>query len=420
MKSIEELDLENGRSISREKMTYLPEPSPNLFFCPIISVDDHVLEPANLFTDRVSQKFGDAIPHVEFEKDNVPVWVIGEWRDSMRMTTCGPVGRPMSEWSLAPLKYHEFRPGVYDVNARIKDMDLNGVWASQNFPSFLFGFAGRRLSLMKDQKLAVACVRAYNDWMITDWCGAYPERFIPCQLPLLHDPIMAANEIRLNATKGFKSVSFSENPEALGLPNIYTNHWDPFFSACEETDTVINLHVGSSGQVQRPCSSSPIDVGVALFPIGAILGLIDWIYSKVPLRFPALKIAMSEGGVSWLPMALERLTRAYRQAESSLTWSKADPDPTLIVMRNFWFTSIEDPSAFRSLDLIGPNKIMIETDYPHADSSWPESQNLIRRDLSHLNAEITMMLCFGNAAELYRHPPPPIELINKSVVGKLE
>ena len=238
-----------------------------------------------MFTDRVSQKFGDAIPHVEFEKDNVPVWVTNEWRDSMRMTTCGPVGRPMSEWSLAPLKYAEFRPGVYDVNARIKDMDLNGVWASQNFPSFLFGFAGRRLSLMKDQELAVACVRAYNDWMITDWCGAYPERLIPCQLPLLHDPIMAANEIRLNATRGFKSVSFSENPEALGLPNIYTNHWDPFFSACEETDTVINLHVGSSGQVQRPCSSSPIDVGVALFPIGAILGLIGWIYSSAKNRY---------------------------------------------------------------------------------------------------------------------------------------
>lgn len=292
------------------------------------------------------------------------------------------------------------------------------LWASQNFPSFLFGFAGRRLSLLKDVELAIACVRAYNDWMITDWCGAYPDRFIPCQLPLLHDPIMAANEIRLNAAKGYKSVSFSENPEALGLPHIYTNHWDPFFAACEETGTVVNLHVGSSGQVQRPCSASPIDVGVALFPVGAIMGLIDWIYSKIPLRFPKIKIALSEGGASWVPMAIERLSRSYRQAESSLYWSKTDPDPVTIVQRNFWFTSIEDPSAFRSLDLIGTNKIMIETDYPHADSSWPDSQNLIRRDLTGLDTEVIMKLCFKNAADLYQHPSPPNELIRESSVGQ--
>jgi len=417
VKSIEDIDLENGRSIERGTITYLAEPEPRELWCPIISVDDHVLEPENLFTSRVDPAFGDAVPHIEYDAEDVPYWLVGDLREPMRLTTCGAVGRPMSEWSLAPQKYSEFRLGVYDVHARVLDMDLNGVWASLNFPSFVFGFAGRRLSALKDSDLGLACVRAYNDWMIGEWCGAYPDRFVPCQIPWLRDPAVAASEVRSNAKLGFRAVSFPENPEALGYPHIYSDYWDPFFAACEETGTVINLHVGSSGQVQRPCSASPIDVGVALFPVGAILGLVDWIFSKIPLRFPELKIALSEGGVSWVPMAMERLARAYRQAESSLVWSKKDPDPVEILQRNFWFTSIEDPSAFRFIDLIGVDKVMVESDYPHADSSWPDTQELIRKDVGGLDDAGVRKVCFENAAALYRHPAPPDSLFKTSVVG---
>ena len=418
MESIEELDLENGRSVTRGTITYLPEPEPRQLYCPIISVDDHVLESPDLFTSRVPASMRDDVPHVENDDEGVPYWVIGSDREPMRMATCGAVGRPMSEWSLAPQKYEEFRRGVYDVDARVHDMDLNGVWASLNFPSFLFGFAGRRLSLFDDEDVAIAITRAYNDWMINEWCGAHPNRFIPCQIPWLRDPHLAAKEIIANSQRGFRAVSFAENPEALGLPHIYTDYWDPFFAACEETGTVLNLHVGSSGQVQRPCSASPIDVGVALFPVGAILGLVDWIFSKIPIRFPDLKIAMSEGGVSWVPMALERLARSYRQAESSLVWTRQDPDPVEIVRRNFRFTSIEDPSAFRFIDLIGVDNVMLESDYPHADSTWPDTQDILRRDLVGLDYASTRKVCFENAADLYRHPQPPDDLVTASEVGQ--
>lgn len=418
MKSIEDLELENGRSVQRGAITYLPEPEPRELWCPVISVDDHVLEPAGLFIDRVAAAHRDAVPHVVEDDEGVPYWVVGTEREPMRMTTCGAVGRPIAEWSLAPQKYEEFRLGVWDVDARVADMDLNGVYASLNFPSFVFGFAGRRLSLLPDEAVALASVRAYNDWMIEAWCGAHPDRFIACQLPWLRDPQVAADEVRANAARGFKAVSFPENPEELGLPHIYTRHWDPFLQACEETGTVLNLHVGASGKVQRPCSASPIDVGVALFPVGAILGLVDWIFSKIPVRFPGLRIAMSEGGVSWVPMAIERLERSYRQAESSSHWTPADPDPVEVLHRNFWFTSIEDPSAFRFVDLIGEDKVMIESDYPHADSTWPDTQAVVRRDLGGLDDAAVRKVCFENAAGLYRHPLPPADLVAASVVGR--
>ena len=112
-------------------------------------------------------------------------------------------------------------------------------------------------------------------------------------------------------------MSFSENPEGIGLPNIYSDHWDPFFAACEETETVLNLHVGSSGTIQRPSSNSPVEVTTALFPVNAVLASVDWIFAKIPLRFPQLKIALSEGGISWVPAILERLDRAYRQRAAS-------------------------------------------------------------------------------------------------------
>src|SRR5262249_11328368 len=151
----------------------------------------------------------------------------------------------------------DFRPGVWQPLDRLGDMDLTGVWASLCFCSTVWGFAGSRFARMSDREVGLACLRAYNDWMIDEWCATDRDRFIPCQLPWLHAPGVAAAEVRANADRGFRAVSFSENPEALGFPDIYSEFWDPFLRACEETGTVVNLHVGSSGVSRQPSSSSP-------------------------------------------------------------------------------------------------------------------------------------------------------------------
>jgi predicted TIM-barrel fold metal-dependent hydrolase len=215
-----------------------------------------------------------------------------------------------------------------------------------------------------------------------------------------------------------KAVSFSENPEGLGFPNIYSDHWDPVFRACAETETVVNLHVGSSGSAPLVCSDSSADVSVALFPMSSFAAALDWIYARVPMRHPDLKIALSEGGASWVPVLIERLRRAYRQAEASDVWSPSDPDPVDILRRNFYFCSIEDPLAFAMLDVIGEDKLMIETDYPHNDSSWPNAQALVRFEVDGvLSPDRIRKVCYENAAALYRHPLPPDDLTARSVVS---
>ena len=238
--------------------------------------------------------------------------------------------------------------------------------------------------------------------------GGPRARYIPCQLGWLRDPLQAAAEIRRNAERGFRAVSFSENPEGLGFPNVYDRVWDPFFAACAETQTVVNLHVGSSGGTRHPTSDSPTDVAVALFPVSGLEALIDWIYAGVPVRFPESKIALSEAGVSWVPMAMERLQRA-QDHNIGRSWPAGAPEPAELVHRNFFFCSIEDPSAFRSLDLIGEDNVMVEVDFPHfghhlarLPSRW------CARQLSGLAPALIRKVCFAyNAARLLPNGTSP-------------
>jgi predicted TIM-barrel fold metal-dependent hydrolase len=398
------------------EVTFIDEPEPEKVFCPIISVDDHALEPGTLFEGRLPAKLQDRAPQVVADDNGVPWWDVEGTLLPILMLN-GASGRPMNEWGMVASAYSEMRRGVWDSKARVGDMDMTGVWASLCFGSTIWGFAGTRFSKMSDPEVGLACLQAYNDWMIDEWCGADPNRYIPCQLSWLADPEISAREIRKNAERGFRAVSFSENPEGLGFPNIYNEYWEPFFRACEETGTVVNLHVGSSGSTRRPSTDSSEGVSTALFPVSGLEALIDWVFAGIPEKYPALTVALSEAGVSWVPMAYERLNRAHRQAVAIGKGWPFKGSPEELARRGFVYTSIEDPAGFKMLDLIGEDKVMVETDYPHYDSTWPESQAMIRSELTGLAPSTIRKVCYENAARIYRHPSPPAEMIANSEVG---
>jgi predicted TIM-barrel fold metal-dependent hydrolase len=263
-----------------------------------------------------------------------------------------------------------------------------------------------------DHGLALAAMRAYNSWLIEDWTAAYPERFIPSQVTWLLDAETAADEIRRNAERGFHAVSFTENPEPLGLPSLHSGYWDPFFRACEETNTVINLHVGSSGLTLQPSSDSPLEVASALFTVSAVAAAVDWVYSKVPVRFPEIKIVLSESGIGWVPMLLDRfdyLASEWVPEGPSDTWQGIAETPRETFLRNFWFSAYYDPSALRHLDEIGVDKVMFESDYPHADSSWPDTQLSLADQFRDLDQETIDRITYKTACALYQHPMPSKE-----------
>src|SRR5262249_29305933 len=152
----------------------------------------------------------------------------------------------------------------------------------------------------------------YNDWVADEWAGPYPDRIIPASIPFLPDAEVAAAEVRRNAERGFKAVHFSENPEKLGLPSIHTGYWDPFVRACEETGTVINIHLRSGSPRPSLSRDTPIGATALLWPAQTMGAAADWVYSKIPARFPDVKLVMSEGGIGWVAMLRERMERYHR------------------------------------------------------------------------------------------------------------
>jgi predicted TIM-barrel fold metal-dependent hydrolase len=298
------------------------------------------------------------------------------------------------------------RRGCWDIDARIHDMDINGVWASLNFPSQITGFSGRVFSGAKDPALGLAVTRAWNDWLYEAWWQPYPDRIIPCGITFLADPEEGAAEIRRNAARGFRSVTLPERPHRVGLPSLFSGYWDPLIAACAETDTVISLHVGSSGMPDMPADGPLVALGATLFGQMSLSACAEWVWSGIPARYPGIHIAMSEGGIGWVAMLLDRLDNIVDRSGYGRDYDSSGLRPADVLQRNFWFCTIDDPSTIDTRHRIGIDHIMVEVDYPHGDSTWPDTQEVIRRCWGHLPVDELRKLTHENAARLYRWPLP--------------
>ena len=408
MKSLESMQSEQfvKNASTRENTDFLPEPDSAHRHFTIISADDHIVEPPNTFEGRVPAKYVDQAPRVVEKDDGSETWLYAG-NEFKNVGFNAVVGRPIADYNFEPTRFDQMRRGAWDVDARVADMDLDGVYASVNFPSFLPGFCGHRLQLtVDDPDLALAVTRAWNQWNIEAWSGARPDRLIPCQIPFLLDAQIAADEIRSNAEKGFKAVSFSEAPHHLGLPSIHSGYWDPVVAACAETGTVINLHIGSSGSSPSTAPDAPPDTVGVLFFGYAMFAAVDWLFSLLPVRFPDLKLCLSEGGIGWVAGLLDRLDHMLPYHSMYGTWEGIDLTPAEVLQRNFWFCAVEDPSTFPTARRIGSENILVETDYPHADSTWPSTQAKLATTLEGFSPEDVEKFTWRNAAELFRHDVP--------------
>jgi len=380
---------------------FLPEPEPREVRYTVISVDDHLVEPADMFEGRLPARLQDRAPRI-VEEAGKEVWSF----DGGLYTQVGMnavAGRRRESVKLEPFRFEHMRPGCYDIHARIRDMDINGVWASLNFPSMITGFCGRVFSQCSDPELGKAVTRSWNDWLFEEWYSPYPQRIIPLGITFLTDPEEGAREIRRNAERGFRSVTLPERPHRLGLPSLFLDYWEPIIRACAETDTVISLHVGSSGINEYPEGAPTLAVGASLFGQLSLIACVEWVWSGWAVRYPNLKIAMSEGGIGWVAMLIDRLDNIIDRSGYGQGW---DIRPADVLKRNFWFCTIDDPSTIETRHTIGVDHIMIETDYPHGDGTWPDTQAVIEKYWGHIPADELRRMCCLNAAALYRHPLP--------------
>ena len=358
----------------------------------IISVDDHILEPRELWQEALPADLRDRGPRVSRERVRLEFkgGHYGFHRDDPQGGWCdlwlyddlvvptgllhAPAGMPRSEQRNVPAVYEDFRPGTYDQRARLEDMDTNHVEAALCYPNTFPRFAGQGFAERDDKELALTCLRIYNDWMIDEWCaGEARGRLVPLTLIPLWDPELAAAETRRCADKGAHAIAFSENASKLGFPSLYTGAWDVLWQACEETETTVSMHIGSSSTMPTTSEDAPLATSMALSSQNAQGSLTDWVFSETLARFADLKIVFAESQVGWMPFALERMDSVWRDGVGGVEMATA---PSEQVRGRVWGCIFDDQHGLRSRNEIGTETILFETDYPHSDGTWPHSRKV--------------------------------------------
>ena len=384
----------------------------------IISVDDHVIEPAHLWQRWLPAEFRDRGPKIVrlpwergpgYRQPFRPAasgpmadfWVVGDITQAI-LTSQTAAGRDSEDIVDGPTSFDEMRPGCYDPRARLVDMDVVGVEKSLCFPNNA-RFCGQLFLWIEDKELAMACMRAYNDWMVEEWAGDSDGRLVPLCVVPLWDAQAAAAEIRRNAARGVRAVTFSELPAQLGLPSIHDKdgYWLPFIEACDETSTVICIHIGSSSTLATTSADAPKSVTLASTTFNSQLAMTDWLLSGHLARFPNLKLAFSESQIGWMPFLFERVDKLWARHNPH---TEVNPiitkPPSSYVQGRVFGCMFDDDFGVESIEHIGVDQVTFECDYPHQDSTWPETRHYAERALAHLSDEDVYKIVRGNALRM--------------------
>ncbi|MDT3441924.1 MULTISPECIES: amidohydrolase family protein [unclassified Pseudofrankia] len=377
----------------------------------LFSVDDHVIEPPDVWSSRVPARFRDDAPRV-VEREGREVWVyenqvfptIAYGVDAARFRLGGgeQAAMPldtldqMARWGLA--RFEDMKAACYRPAERAKDLQSNGVYASISFPSFP-RFGGARFLDFEDKELAAVCVRAWNDFILDEWCpGGPPGQFVPMTLGLLWDPQATAAEVRRCVAKGAKALCWVSNPAPLGLPNIWDECWDPVWAICAAEGLPICMHIGSDGSTFNPSPGVDAPLPQAL-TIGSWIDSVNFMLSPVPRKFPDVRLVFAEGGIGWIPAALERADRAW--ARHGFEKNRPHPWPSEVFRRNMSVCMIDEPTGIGLHDLIGIENILAELDYPHVDTSYPDTQTVMGELLQGMPDEKAQLVAHGNAERLF-------------------
>ena len=391
---------------------------------PIVSVDDHVIEPPDLWERWLPEKFRSRGPRVvrapyEMVREKQPFrraasgpetdfWIYEDLAAGVQLVMACAGIDDGEEVTLGPISFDGMRPGCYDVKARLADMDLNHVERSLCFPTFP-RFCGQTFLEAADKDLAVACVRAYNDWTVEEWAGESGGRLVPLCLVPLWDPVAAGEEVRRNAARGARAVAFSELPQALGLPSLHDaeRRWDPFLAACDDTGTVICLHIGSSSTFLFSAADAPGAAGYSLTALNSMMSMTDWLLSGVLVRFPNVRIAFSESQVGWMPYHIQRIDDVWKQhhkREVGGVSHIAEPPSTYVAGRVFGCIVQDDFGIALRGGILGIDQITFESDYPHTDSTWPHTLQYAEHALADYSQEEADKVIRTNAIALFGLP----------------
>jgi len=367
----------------------------------LISVDDHLVEYPGLWIDRLPKKWHEMAPHV-VDLGETEQWCFEGVVDGMTGLSA-VVGTDLRERALDPRRFEDMRQGCWDPVARIPDMDQDGVQMQLCFPNYS-GFAGGRFYRAKDKELALLCIKAYNDYVLDAWCAAAPDRYISLIILPLWSREESVIEIERCAEKGARSISFPDNPAFMGEPSFQSGEWDPVFSAAEAAQMPLCMHFGGSGMTPPISKDAPLAVWTTLMGATLFGSMAEIILSPVFHNHPNLKICYSEGQIGWIPYALQRIDQVWNDYRFfNLTPSiNAEVLPSDLFRKHVFGCFIDDQVGVDLRHQIGLDNILWESDYPHADSLWPNSRKTAERLLSDVPEDESKKILETNARKLFR------------------
>jgi predicted TIM-barrel fold metal-dependent hydrolase len=371
----------------------------------LISVDDHIAEPADMFDSHVPERYKEYVPRVVIEEDGVQQWYYGAVR-GRNMGLNAVAGKPREMYNIDATSYDEMRPGCFNVDERVRDMNAGGQLAGLNFPNWT-GFSGQVLNQGPDRDVNLIMIKAYNDWHIDEWCGAYPGRFIPCGILPLFDVEEAAKEVKRIADKGCHAVTFSENPEALKMPSIHTDYWYPLFKAASENNVVLCTHIGSSSRAPLFSTDAPPSIAITSSSLMSAYTLLELVWAQFWGDFPDLRFSLTEGDIGWIPYFLWRSEHVFNRHSG---WTKATfpaglSGPTDVFKKHIYSCFISDKVGPKLMDCFNEDMVCWESDYPHSDSNWPFAPEDVIETMGHLSDATINKITHENAMRAYSFDP---------------
>ncbi len=382
----------------------------------VIDVDTHITEPGDVWTSRVPKKFRDVAPRLVRSDDGVDSWQFGRTQRVIPVGATAVAGWKEPFPSI-PKNMDEIPKAAYDAKARLAYMEEIGVWAMGLYPN-VGGFGSESFLGLDDPELMLACVRAYNDWLI-DWIEPDPRRFIPVMALPFWDVEASVTEIHRARDLGHRAILFTGAPQDFGMPLMGDPHWNPIWSAAQDVDLPISLHIGSGDIASdlidtnrfavHGIRASVVTQSMSILLQNAIQ-MMDIVMSGILPRNPKLRIASVESGIGWIPFVKEALDHGFEYTDVRGERPEFTKLPSEYLREQIWACSFFEEYAPRHmLDEIGADRVMFETDYPHPVCLFGNVREKIDAAWGDHPPDIQHQVLFGNAAELYQVPEPDRE-----------
>ncbi len=379
---------------------------------PIIDTDTHVVEPPDLWTARVSSKWGDLVPHVAWDDERqIEAWFSGEQR-------LGAVGAPaMAGWHefppMHPRRFGDTDPASWDATKRAALMDRYNIRSQILYPNVAV-FDAKSILAMDDPALQLACIEAYNDFLV-DFSSQAPGRFVPVAALPFWDLELTLAEIDRCAAMGHKGIIFTQDPSYFGLPELTDRYWDPMWASAQEKQLPVNFHIASGdldpfsiGHPDNGVHANYAAMGVSFFLANAKT-IAQLVTGGICHRFPTLNFVSVESGVGWIPFALSALDWQWMNCGVREEHPEYDLLPSEYFRRQiygcFWF---ERDTALDAIERLGADNILYETDYPHPTSMSPgpattaqRPDEYLRSNFSDVDTATMQKILHDNAARIY-------------------